>query len=43
MATDVTLYLLTVIDALKVIQCIALVLFFSEIYTGILHLFKKRK
>ena len=33
-ATDVTLYLLTVLDALKIIQCITIVLFFSEISIG---------
>ena len=33
-ATDVILYLLSVLDALKVIQCITLVSFFSEISIG---------
>ena len=33
-ATDITLYLLTVLDALIAIQCITLVLFFSQISIG---------
>ena len=33
-ATDVTLYLLTVLEVLKVMQCITLVSFFSEISIG---------
>ena len=39
-ATNVTLYLLTVLDGLKVIQCITLVSIFFEISIGNLKLFE---